>query len=404
MGDFWQPGPITTLQALGSFSDGDREEQIRGFVKTRPVSLVLPCLYSEIQGPALPRIVEELGRVGYLRRIVVTLGVADEGQFRRARAFFRRLPQPVAIVWNDGARIGAIKARIRRAGLPLGDPGKGLAVWMALGYVLAHGDTAAVALHDTDIVTYRRSLLDRLVFPVVCPDMGYGFAKGYYARVTDRLHGRATRVFVFPLLAALRRALGPHPLLEYLAGFRYPLAGEFSLGEALAWGARIPADWGLEVGTLVEAYRLCGTRGVCQVDLDVDYEHKHQDTGVGSDRPTGLVRMAREIAAALFRALAEEGVVVTEALLRSLGLAYLREAREAVRRYAHLARANGLRYDPHAELDLAEAFGNALSQAGAAFLERPAGTPAIPSWERVAQALPEILEELRQAVEDDNRT
>ncbi len=403
MPDFWQHGPITTLQALAAEDPRLRDAEITACARRRPVALVLPCLYSELLGPALPRILEELSGVGYLHRVVVTLGVAGPEEFRAAREFFGRLPHPVRIVWNDGPRIRALKERIRATGLPLGEPGKGLAAWMAYGYLLADPDVAVIALHDTDIVTYERGLLDRLVRPLVRDDLGYGFAKGYYARVTDRLHGRATRLFVGPFLAALGRLVGPHPLLGYLGAFRYPLAGEFAMTEHMARVARVPADWGLEVGTLVEAYRICGPREVCQVDLAVEYEHKHQETGSGGDRPSGLVRMAREIAGTVLRALAEEGVALPEAALGSLPLAYLGEAREAVRRYGHLAAVNGLACDLHGESALAETFALALEAAVGSFLDRPSGVPPIPSWERVAAALPGIHDELVDAVEADHR-
>ena len=49
--------------------------------------------------------------------------------------------------------------------------------------------------------------------------MNYEFAKGYYSRVTDRLHGRVTRLFMTPLLQAMKAVLGPIPLLEYLGSF-----------------------------------------------------------------------------------------------------------------------------------------------------------------------------------------
>jgi len=402
MADFAQTGPITTIQALADPDPAEWERRVGEAVADAPLALVLPCLYSELAGPALPRILDRLASVGYLAEIVVTLGVAGEAEFRHARQVFGRLPGRVRVVWNDGPRISAVKDRIRAAGFALGEPGKGLAAWMAYGYLLASDrPPAAIALHDTDIVTYERELLDRLVLPVVHPGLGYGFAKGYYARVTDRLHGRVCRLFVGPVLEALSRCLGPHPLLGYLASFRYPLAGEFAMGARLAREARIPADWGLEIGTLVEAWRICGPRAVCQVDLAVAYDHKHQATGEGAGEPRGLVRMAREIALALFRALAEEGVALDRGLLQTLPVAYRREAREAVRRYSHLAAANGLGHDLGGELGLVETFAQALAGAAGAFREEPGGTPPIPSWAEVLTADPGVGEALRAAVEAD---
>ena len=141
------------------------------------------------------------------------------------------------------------------AGLPTGADGKGRSCWICLGYLLAEDRSHVIVLHDADIVTYSRELLARLAYPVVSPQIDYDFCKGYYARVTDRLHGRVTRLLMFPLLRALEIVVGNHPYIRYLSSFRYPLAGEFALNVDLARVVRIPSDWGLEVGVLSEVYR-----------------------------------------------------------------------------------------------------------------------------------------------------
>ena len=66
------------------------------------------------------------------------------------------------------------------------------------------------------------------------PNIGFEFCKGYYSRVTDKLHGRVTRLFVSPLLRSLKATLGPNQFLDYLDSFRYILAGEFSMDTELA--------------------------------------------------------------------------------------------------------------------------------------------------------------------------
>src|SRR5574337_1165803 len=166
--------------------------------------------------------------------------------------------------------------------------------WMAFGYVLARGQSDVIALHDCDILTYRRELLARLCYPVANTRVAFEFSKGYYSRVTDRFHGRVTRLLVTPLIRALQRTLGQQPFLTYLDGFRYPLAGEFAMIADLARVNRIPSDWGLEVGVLAQVYRNCAFGRVCQVDLADTYEHKHQPLSA-EDPTTGLMRMAIDI-------------------------------------------------------------------------------------------------------------
>ena len=51
MSDFHQTGGITTLHRLGSPSLDRLEAQLKNFGRERPISLVLPCLHSEIKGP-----------------------------------------------------------------------------------------------------------------------------------------------------------------------------------------------------------------------------------------------------------------------------------------------------------------------------------------------------------------
>ena len=76
MSDFFQNGIITTLHNLSDRPVEALESELSGFATQRPMALVLPCLYSELKGSALPCIVEKLKSVTYLHRVVVTLAAA----------------------------------------------------------------------------------------------------------------------------------------------------------------------------------------------------------------------------------------------------------------------------------------------------------------------------------------
>ncbi len=78
MGDFYQNGIITTLHNLVRRPVEELEAELMSFRKTRPMSLVLPSLYSELEGPALKNIVHELGKVPYLDQVVIGLDRAHE--------------------------------------------------------------------------------------------------------------------------------------------------------------------------------------------------------------------------------------------------------------------------------------------------------------------------------------
>jgi glucosyl-3-phosphoglycerate synthase len=212
-------------------------------------------------------------------------------------------------------------------------------------------------------------MLARLCYPVVNPDIDYVFCKGFYSRVTDRMHGRVTRLMVTPLVRSLQLIVGPHRFLCVLDSFRYPLAGAFCMTTDMARVHRIPWDWGLEVGSLAEVYRNYSPRRVCQVDIAATYEHKHQ--ALSADDPEkGLMNMTVDICKSVFRTLASEGVVFSDGAFKSLSAAYLRNAEDTIMKYEADAAINGLVFDRHEEAQAVEAFA-AIDLAARAFMETP---------------------------------
>lgn len=403
MSDFYQVGVFTTFHRLGAEKDLDRlEQELVTHGRSRPTALVLPALFSEFEGPALPRIIEELKAVPYLKRIVMSLDRAEPAQYEYARRAMSVLPTPVTIVWHNSPRVQELYKVLEEASLPIGMQGKGRSCWLAYGYLLAEGDCDVIALHDTDIVTYRRSMLARLCYPVTNPTLGYEFSKGFYPRVgNNRMHGRVTRLLMTPLVRSLSRILGPHPLLAYMDSFRYILAGEFAIHTDLVRAVRIPGDWGLEVGMLAEVYRNTSLQRICQVGIADRYDHKHQ--AVSANDPTqGLLKMTVDICKSLFRTLAAEGVGLSAGTFRTLEAAYVRTAEDTLRRFHHDAMLNGLDFDRHAEELAVGAFARGVQLASKQFLDDPLGIPLIPNWNRVVSAIPDFLDQLREAVRADN--
>ena len=401
MSDFFQPGVITTLHRLKKDNLERKETELEFYSRYNPIALVLPSLYSELEEKALRTIVSEIQKVKYINQVIVTLGKADEKEFEHAKKFFSVLPQETIVIWNDGPRVQSLYEILNKNGISAGEDGKGRSTWMAFGYVLASEKSEVIVLHDCDILSYDREFLARLCYPVVNPNLGYEFCKGYYARVTNKMHGRVTRLFMTPLFRSLERLLGYLPFLVYLDSFRYPLAGEFSMITDLARINRIPWDWGLEVGVLSEVFRNCSLRRICQVDLTENYEHKHQE--LSPDDPSkGLLRMSADIAKNLFRNLASEGIDLSESLLKTLKATYLRTAQETITKYHDDAAVNGLDFDRHEEGVAVETFTKGIELASKAFVEDPLSIPLIPSWSRVTSAIPDFLERLKNAVNDDN--
>ncbi|HSW48701.1 MAG TPA: hypothetical protein VLH09_00935, partial [Bryobacteraceae bacterium] len=377
MADFFQTGVVTTLHRLKPNNVERLEADLEKFSRNRRIGLVLPALYAEFGTPAMQRIVSELRQVRYLQRIILSLGRATREEFNHAQSFFKDFYTPVTILWIDGERTQELLRMLEEKALSPGGDGKGRSCWLAYGMVLAGRDCDVIALHDCDIVNYERQLLARLCYPVAHPHLSFEFCKGYYSRVTDRMHGRVTRLFMTPLLRALESMAPGAAFLRFLDSFRYPLAGEFAMDVNLARVNRIPGDWGLEVGVLAEVYRNCAVSRVCQVDLADNYEHKHQVLSE-ENAATGLRRMASDIAKSLFRTMAAEGLVFTADHFRSLEVRYIRIAQDTIARYYADAMLNGLKFDRHGEEIAVATFAKSLRQAAAEFVEDPLGLPLIP--------------------------
>jgi glucosyl-3-phosphoglycerate synthase len=374
------------------------EAELKQFSKSRPMGLILPSLYSELEGDALSNIVNELSKVDYLNEIVIGLDRATEEEYRHALEFFKPLNQNFKVLWNDGPRLKAIDEKLKAEGLSPMELGKGRNVWYCMGYTLASKSAESIALHDCDIVTYDRSLLARLIYPVANPNFNYEFCKGYYARVADsKIHGRVSRLLVTPLIRALIRTVGHSPYLDFIDSFRYPLAGEFSFRSDVMTDIRIPSDWGLEIGVLSEMNRNYANNRLCQADIAATYDHKHQELSA-DDAEKGLSKMSVDISKALFRKLATNGVVFTPETFRSIKATYFRIALDFVETYYNDARMNGLTFDTHSEEKAVELFAENILSAGHDFLDKPMEKPFIPSWNRVVSAMPNILDSLHEAV------
>lgn len=401
MADFQQGGPITTFHSILDRDPDDLIREMTRFSEQAGMTLILPCLYSELETDAMQIIVEKLKSATYLDQIVVGLDRANAEQYKHAKKFFQDLPQPVRILWNEGPRLMAVHERLEKAGLARYELGKGRNVWFCLGYTLATGRSKVIGMHDCDIRTYEPDLLPKLMFPVANPALDFKFSKGYYARVASgTLKGRVCRLFVTPLVRALKVVVGDSPYLNYMDSFRYALSGEVALRSDVAMGLRVASDWGLEIGMLSEFYRNYALSRIAQVDIARIYDHKHRefDPAIKDD---GLGRMASDIAKSLFRKLATQGVVFTHETFRTLKATYYRMALDLIEQYRADALFNGLDINRDEEEKTVEVMSEVIMSAGAYYLENPLESPFIPSWQRVKSALPDIFDQLLDAVELD---
>jgi glucosyl-3-phosphoglycerate synthase len=402
MSEFSQNGVVATLHDFSNRDLKDLERDLKKFSKDRKMELILPCLYSELEGSALPNIVSEISKTNYLNHIIIGLDRANEEQAKKAWNFFKKLNCPFTILWNDGPNLLKLDKELKNYNLAPQELGKGRNVWYCLGMAIARGEARSIAFHDCDILTFDRRLLAKLFYPVVNPLFNFEFCKGYYPRVAEgKMNGRVSRLLVTPLLTAMEKTVGHNDYLDYMKAFKYPLAGEFSFRRNLMADMRIPCDWGIEIGILSEMYRNQASNRICQVDLADTYDHKHQDLSI-DDQTKGLSKMSIDIIKTLIKKLATQGNSFSLETFRSIKATYYRTALDMIDIYRSDALMNGLKYDSHMEEKAVELFALNIMKAGESFFENPMDTPFIPTWSRVNSAIPNFMNRLKKKVELDN--
>ncbi|RZV12433.1 glucosyl-3-phosphoglycerate synthase [Natrinema hispanicum] len=323
------------IATLHEFGEGDGV----GGALTRDVAaavaetaLVVPMTAREYKSPATERVLEEMERLEPTPAAVFVPIRAEQAQIEPFRDWLATFELPTRVLWCNAPEVDALLADTGLAG----NWGKGRDVWLALGPAAAAADT--VVVHDADAKSYEAEHVQRLLAPLT---MDFDFAKGYYARIErGRLYGRLFRLFYEPLLRALADAHDA-PIVDYLGAFRYALAGEFAATADLARRLQTPRTWGLEVGTLGDAYDVAGFDGTAQVDLG-RHEHDHRVV----DGEAGLEGMSRDVAAALLCVLEDHGVAPD---YETLPDRYRAAGTALIEQYRADAAFNGLEYDLEGE-------------------------------------------------------
>ena len=403
MGDFSQNGIVANLHDFSIRSTEEIEKDLLKFSKERKLELILPCLYSELEGDALPNIVNEISNTKYLNHVIIGLDQANNAQAKKAWKFFKKLKTPFSILWNDGPKLKKLDKELKGIDLAPKQMGKGRNVWYCIGMAIARDEARSVALHDCDIKTYDRRLLAKLFYPVENPLFNYEFCKGYYPRIADnKMHGRVARLLVNPLLTAMEKTIGKSDYIDFMKSFKYPLAGEFSFRRNILPELRISSDWGIEIAILSEMQRNYSSNNICQVELADNYDHKHQILSI-KDSSKGLSKMSIDIIKTLVRKLATQGYSFSKETFRSIKATYYRSALDLIDIYRSDAQMNGLKFDSHNEEKTVELFALNIMNAGESFFENPMDTPFIPTWHRVKSAIPDFLDRFKESVKADNK-
>ncbi|MXV60996.1 glycosyl transferase family 2 [Natronorubrum sp. JWXQ-INN-674] len=338
---------IATLHEFGGPSTEPRlaDAAVDAVAET---AVVVPMTGREHESPAAARVLSELERLEPAPAAVIVPVRADADQIGPVREWLESFALPTQVCWCNAP---AVEDLLAGAGLADGF-GKGRDVWLALGPAAEVGEY--VVVHDADARSYEADHVNRLLAPLTAQ---FEFSKGYYARVEDgQLYGRLFRLFYAPLIRTLATD-NDAAVLDYLGAFRYALAGEFAATADLARHLRAPRAWGLEVGTLGDAFEYAGFEGSAQVDLG---RHEHDHRAVTGE--TGLEGMSREVAAELLRVVEEHGVDPDYETLQDR---YLAAGDRLIDQYAADAAFNGLAYDSAGERDQLARYAESIAPPGA---------------------------------------
>jgi len=335
---------------------------------TAPVdqaAVVVPITEREAESLAAERTLEALESLDP-GAVVVPIRAATE-RVGAIRDWVNGYDLPVQLLWCGGDHLAELLAERALTG----ETGKGRDLWLGLG--VAAADHRHLVCHDADRRTYSAVDVPRLLAPLTD---GFTFVKGYYARVENgRFYGRLWRLLYVPLVRALADSHDA-PVLDYLAAFRYGLAGEFAVTADLAQRLPVERGYGLEVGTMGEVFRKAGFERTAQVDLG-RYEHDHR----GVNGPTGLAAMAEDVAAALFRIVESADLDPDYATLDDR---YRTLADRLIDQYAADAAHNGFEYDRGNEEHQVEQYADAV--------EPPGVDTRLPPWNEAPLAPAEVWE------------
>jgi glucosyl-3-phosphoglycerate synthase len=375
MSDFFQHGLISTLHRL---VDGPIADRHRARAALPSVVLVLPCHYAEISTLALNGIIKKVNAAEFISQVVISMNGISPDRVDEVKLFWSRLKIPHVVLRGDCPNF--LNQLEKDKLCP--DPGKGLNLWLAFGWLAVNRSSGTVVVHDCDIINYGLDLPLALALPVA--ELGYDFCKGYYSRVREELFGRVTRLFMIPLLRSLIRVLGHTPMLDFLDSFRYPLSGEYSMSFDTAMDLPVENGWAIEIGALCELHRHLDPETICQVDLAILYDHKHQSLDP-AEPGKGLLRMAFEIAVSLLTHLEREGSLLDSKTLESVWRTYETVSNGFVRRYQHVANLNALPFDSSREKATVKAFYDILGTTFSDFLGGRK-TDSLPPWRRMLKS------------------
>jgi hypothetical protein len=294
----------------------------------------------------------------------------------------------VRVVHQLDAEIGRA-LRVSKV-LPQGLPnGKGAALWLGIG--LSSGDVVCFA--DSDIRNFQGWQVAALLKPILeswkRAENSMLYSKAHYTRLAVNLDspekgfyqlgGRATRLFVIPLI----RALSKRGVLRGLEKLRYPLSGEFAGTRGLFESIDFPSGYDAEMGILIDMWKRGIARRIEQVDLHLYQHFPQSDSSI-----LGMVKQIADLVVSELKDRVEFNQELVDDYLseamKDVALAQEMYQRAEVRvEVEHEVKRDFFR-DPEADrkkiFSYAEELRHTISDSGR---QQRSPAPRLPSWESI---------------------
>jgi glucosyl-3-phosphoglycerate synthase len=244
-------------------------------LREQTVTVCLPARECAATVGAIVRELCALRELGAIDEVLVVDAASADGTAQVAAAAGARVVQEAQLAPELGPVLG-----------------KGDAMWRALGVL----DSELVCFLDADVADFGAHYASGLLGPLVC-ERGVSFAKAFYERPLVHADtevpgggGRVNHLLARPALALF---------YPELAAVRQPLAGEVAARRELLEQIPFTTGYGVEIGMLIDVWRLLGLDGIAQVDLGV---HRNRSQSLAA-----LAPMAATVLATIARRVAQEG-------------------------------------------------------------------------------------------------
>ena len=229
------------------------------------VSVCLPARNEEATVGAIVEVVraELMEKLGLVDELIV---MDDHSTDRTA-----------AVAKDAGATVVACSEVLTHLG---NQPGKGETLWKSL--FASAGDI--VVWCDSDVANFGPHFISGLLGPLLLDD-AIGYCKGFYHRpvgADQRGGGRTTELVARPLIALLFPELGD---------IVQPLAGEYAGRRDVLERVPFVQGYGVEMGLLIDVWRLVGYNAIAQVDLGTRV-HRNRPLHELSSQATEVMQVA----------------------------------------------------------------------------------------------------------------